>query len=167
VITREQVADLQPGDVVEVLRRDRITIAEVGNGRAYPWLADGSDPAWESLTVVSRAPRLYVNHPRTEPVPGDVVRDADDENSKRTWRNDNDGRFCWWGMGGGEATFNSRAELPDHLRLLVDGQTGEVVTGAAAADAWDEGFEAGSRYGYGTCHSDPPANPYETGQAVQ
>jgi hypothetical protein len=91
-ITREQVRDLQPGDVVEV----RFASGSLMRG---PLTADGyggdpllgiADVHWPlrlrdgdvqhylkacDLAVVSRAPRpLYVNSDRTEPVPGDVVR---------------------------------------------------------------------------------------------
>ena len=77
-----------------------------------------------TLTVVSRAPRLYVNHERTEPVPGDVARVADDDGSESTWH------FL---DGVGKEWFDKRGysyglgELPDNLRLLVDGETGQVV----------------------------------------
>ena len=68
-------------------------------------------------------PALYVNHDRTEPVPGDVVRDADNPewNGWLYLRSDN-GR--WLDSSRGE--WFEKA-MPTRLRLLVDGETGQVV----------------------------------------
>jgi hypothetical protein len=143
-ITREQVADLQPGDVVE-LRDDRwpevvirgpVRITE--NGDSYAVGELGISPAFlpefrqpynaatRTLTVVSRAPRpLYVNHPRTEPAGGDVARDADGDLPGRVW--------VYAGIAGtwrwAEHPSEAAGQLKDvRLRLLVDGETGQVVT---------------------------------------
>ena len=137
-ITREQVADLQPGDVVE--------ITEIVQGHAYihrgPVLADskerpgavnfgdywlrnasGAPGSWiHTLTVISRAPRpLYVNHPRTEPVAGDVVRDADSADTV-TWGFSD---TSWYDNV--TADYAYRDQMPARLRLLVDGETGRCV----------------------------------------
>jgi hypothetical protein len=144
-ITREQVADLQPGDVVEMRfpsgasLRGPLTGVDFGSGLGLGivdvgWsvrLSDGT-PAWAltdlgaTLTVISRAPRpLYVNHPRTEQRPGDVVRDADDDRKPTVWTSDScDG---WWLASRGVMVEKSRGQLPTRLRLLVDGETGQVV----------------------------------------
>jgi len=130
-ITREQVADLRPGDVVDLVTRERITVAQVVDGEAYPYIGDGSAPELLSLTVISRAPRpLYVNHDRTEPVAGDVVRDADGGDG-RVWIVDASGD-CWTPHAGtvymkGATLDRLGITLPDRLRLLVDGETGQVV----------------------------------------
>lgn len=52
-----------------------------------PWGAD-----IRTLTVISRAPRLYVNHERTHPVDGDIARDVDGD----AWRR---GRNGWYLTG--------------------------------------------------------------------
>jgi hypothetical protein len=142
-ISREQVADLQPGDVVEVHVAEwregvvlRGPLHESATGSL--WLADlqiryhdGDVFGWSmgrrsTLTVVSRAPRpLYVNHDRTEPVPGDVVRDAD-SGDPTVWLCTNPTKgFDWWHRA--DEGFCHSEDLPARLRLLVDGSTGEVV----------------------------------------
>ena len=75
---------------------------------------------WATLTVVSRVPRLYVNHDRAVPVPGDVVR-SDGVGDRRVWFLNSLG---WQSLGGTTARYH---ELPARLRLLVDGETGQVV----------------------------------------
>jgi hypothetical protein len=136
-ITREQVADLRPGDVVEIsdvhwpngtvvrgpLWLDGDTLHCAGE---YVRHHDGSAPAGgatQTLTVVSRAPRpLYVNHDRTEPVPGDVVRDADGTGNDVWFRYEfNSGGAGWCNL---RTQLRNRSELPDSLLLLVDGTTG-------------------------------------------
>jgi hypothetical protein len=140
-ITREQVADLERGDVVE-LRDDRWPEGTVVRGALY---LDGGTlhvaseyirhydgkPAFvgkhQTLTVVSRAPRpLYVNHPRTEPVPGDYVHDEDADGIRLVLRVAGD-RYPdkWVDQYGIERTYE---HLPARLRLLVDGETGTAVT---------------------------------------
>jgi len=138
-ITREQVADLQPGDVVEVVHEDWPTGTVV---RGPLWLMDGETLQvarivvrhWDgrhpydtalTLTVVSRAPRpLYVNHPRTEPVPGDVVRDADGD----AWQFYRDE---WWCASPDACDEDDPTGYPIEyyrpLTLLWDGQTKQVV----------------------------------------
>lgn len=145
MITREQVADLRPGDVVEVAA-DHWPSGSVWRGPVYEALGDlrvagglvrydDGEPlrgAEWTLTVVSRAPRpLYVNHDRTEPVPGDVVRDADSDLDvdRRVWLCDPAGD--WW--TGAEDTVRMAGSptfeigFPERLWLLVDGETGQVV----------------------------------------
>ena len=135
-ITREQVADLQPGDVVELRHSDWPDTVITGPLRSertgelviadlvLRW-TDGSVATWArdlgNLTVISRAPRpLYVNHDRTESVPGDVMRDKDGDiwfsRSTDDWISNNhgDGSDEW-----------VRQYAP--LILLVDGETGQVV----------------------------------------
>lgn len=135
-ITREQVADLIGGDVVELhrqgwaadvvvrgtLRADSCA-GEIYLGDYSIFSLNGNEPEWlafpgTTLTVVSRAPRpLYVNHDRAEPVAGDVARPE-----KRMLillcRADHE----WVDKDGGEWP-----APPRPLRLLVDGSTGEVV----------------------------------------
>lgn len=151
-ITREQVADLREGDVVELRRDDWPDTITRGPLRTSDgsleiadmivrW-ADGSLPTWVGrghLTVISRAPRpLYVNHPRTQPVPGDVVRDADSEARAQIWvcgEEPPGDRFeypearSWlrWNAGNGRWTYFPQSDLPASLRLLVNGETGQVV----------------------------------------
>jgi hypothetical protein len=138
-ITREQVADLRPGDVVE-LRDERwpgvVTRGPVREGeRGYLWLADvvvkDKDPSRQfaphtaTLTVVSRVPRpLYVNHDRTEVAKGDVVRDAD-EDDRFTWFNDGSSDNAWCSLQ--DMAVWGRGDMPTRLHLLVDGETGQVV----------------------------------------
>jgi hypothetical protein len=86
-----------------------------------------------TLTVVSRAPRpLYVNSDRTEPVPGDVVRDADDDERSGTWafvaRDWGNRNLPWIPLHGEDRRGCLRGQLPARLRLLVDGTTGQPVT---------------------------------------
>lgn len=94
---------------------------------------DGKPPPYNEglgvteMVVVSRAPRpLYVNHDRTEPVPGDVVRDADNQNDARTWSRNIDGFSNEWHSNRANH-YVPREKLPARLRLLVDGETGQVV----------------------------------------
>jgi hypothetical protein len=150
-ITREQVADLREGDVVE-LASDRwggasmrgplvqnsygdLTVGRIGYTTAPRGFVvrtrDGSPSGWadaHTLTVVSRAPKpMYVNHPRTRPARGDVVRGVDQH-----------GGPCWDYVGGeirpwstvgtiGFDTRRCRDDLPTRLLLVIDGETGRVV----------------------------------------
>lgn len=135
-----QVDDLRAGDVVEMtydkypgvvtrgpLRRGRERLLCLGD---VPVANLDGNVVWNgfhrTLTVVSRAPRSpYVNHPRTEPAPGDVVRDADSDD-RRTWtRNVNNFSYEWHANLAN--VYVPREKLPDRLRLLVDGETGQVV----------------------------------------
>ena len=138
-ISREQVADLQPGDVVRLVRTNgehRYTYEgpvkdDGGDALAFDdwWLRDrrGNAPEWcESLTVVSRAPRLYVNHDRSEPVPGDVVRD---EMTGDVYVREHNTVLrpdpFWWCPVQGRSRRDDCINLP--LTLLVDADTGQVV----------------------------------------
>jgi hypothetical protein len=139
-ITRAQVADLRPGDVVEMRfpsgasLRGPLTEVNFGAGLGLGivdvgWsvrLSDGT-PAWAltdlgaTLTVVSRAPRrLYVNHPRTKPVMGDIVRDREGDPWLRFQEH--------WSVAADDRTY-STDELREYapLSLLWDGETGQVV----------------------------------------
>lgn len=145
MITREQVADLQPGDVVEVVYRGSITREASGyvyvNGRKMLCTPDGDPAAWTSgaeLTVVSRAPRpLYANHPRTEPVPGDVVRvictDAPDDCYTNVYLpRDADEHRPWVELSPPHSRYERADAEPRDLagwemHLLVDGETGQTV----------------------------------------
>lgn len=145
MITREQVADLRDGDVVDLIvrHRDEFVLSALGPLRSiashalflgeYCVRRDNGDPVYgeqRSLTVVSRAPRpLYVNHPRTEVSVGDVVADDDgreptvffcaDPMHEQAWLRGDERRSQY--------TWLTRSELPTRLRLLVDGETGRVV----------------------------------------
>ena len=142
MITREQVADLREGDVVELqddrwpgavlrgpLRESAPGVLRVANKLVRDYEGRPSRFAdTQQLTVVSRAPRpLYVNHPRTEPVAGDVVRDADDDTDTMTWNyagGSGESVQGWYDRDGQGAASH---HLPERLRLLVDGETGQVV----------------------------------------
>jgi hypothetical protein len=146
-ITREQVQDLQPGDVVELRLDDweagqairgPLALSDVypdvlevripgGDGRYWVRSENGRpfDPENRSLTVISRAPRpLYVNHDRTEPVEGDIVRDCDGD----AWRFE---QGKWWCASVDSCEDDDPDAYPiDHYRpltLLWDGTTGQVV----------------------------------------
>jgi hypothetical protein len=133
-VTREQVADLCNQDVVRLTNRQIPGLAI--EGKLYEvhgvlglcsWMpvrrTDG-EPAqnwagWD-LTVISRAPRiLYVNHPRREPIPGDVAVAGDGTGSVALRTVDG---WVW------PNRLRLRARIGDHgLHLLVDGETGQVV----------------------------------------
>lgn len=141
-MTPEQITDLRPGDVVEYRRNYwpegayvRGPVEQDAPDRPMYVLrgtfgiaeADGSPYSkFEgTLTVVSRAPRpMYVNHPRTEPVAGDVVRDCDGD----AWHFDVDE---WWCASSEACDEDDPLGLPIEayrpLRLLWDGETGQVV----------------------------------------
>jgi len=138
VITREQVADLQPGDVIRMESIDWPTGTAVAgplqlaeNGALLLHLpnrqgsyvireANGSVlfGSQRTIELLSRAPRpLYVNHPRMGSVPGDVVRPADGTSTPayRTVRG-----WLW--------PNETAAQPGEHgLTLLVNGETGQVV----------------------------------------
>ena len=142
MITREQVADLQPGDVVEFRAHDdpdvftRGPVSILGDsgirlGSHLVLLYSGGNGVGEfesqgTLTVISRVPRaLYVNHDREKPAPGDVVRNADDDTDRRIWVSDGlDGGHLWGSLP--EMEHTERSAMPKRLRLLVDGETGQV-----------------------------------------
>ncbi len=154
MITSEQVADLQPGDIVEYAGHPELKGAKVigplhlRNGDGTLYVADyvvrdtGGEPGRYAreqltLTVVSRAPRpMYVNHPRTKPVPGDVVRLTDCVGDSYTNvylpRNEQDDE-PWLSIHHDPgARYSDEDALVGHLdgwqtRLLVDGETGQVV----------------------------------------
>lgn len=150
-ITREQAADLRPGDVVEYRRADW-PVGTYLRGPLYdaaPWgLAVGGEPirydsggvsgygekVGTTLTVISRAPRpLYVNHDRTEPVPGDVARNPEGHVRVCQPVVSLGGQLRWWGFNLGEWgdpdkwTYCTRSIFSGDLTLLVDGETGQVV----------------------------------------
>lgn len=141
-ITREDVADLRAGDVVELqlatgstirgaLTDDRF-VGGLGIAGAGWLIRDSSgDPAYQldedatAIVVVSRAPRpLYVNHDRTEPVPGDVVREEGSPLA-HTWHylGGDDAPERWWRFDDTSIPFDKNASLI----LLVDGTTGRGV----------------------------------------
>jgi hypothetical protein len=138
-ITKEQVADLWNQDVVRLT--NPVIPGLVVEGKLYEvegvlglcsWMTlrrkDGEPGqnwlGWD-LTVVSRAPRpLYVNHPRTEPVAGDYAHELDAD-GKRLVLRVRGTRYPdkWIDQDGLERTYSVRRRL----RLLVDGETGQVV----------------------------------------
>jgi hypothetical protein len=144
-LTREQVADLQPGDVVEIVQgtwpagttlRGPLRESRTGTlfiGDVVIRHNDGFPRRWNdfTLTVISRAPRpLYVNHPRTEPVPGDVVRDEEagvDPALVVLRISVRPGIETWMDQDGQERTY-AHLSPPRRLHLLVDGETGQAVT---------------------------------------
>jgi hypothetical protein len=128
------LASLRPGDVVElthklwpagtVLRGPVYAdTSELGRGDLrigfVTLVHDLSDDPDYTLTVISRAP--YVNHARTEPRHRDVAIIDDDYYSHSfTYIYGGEGH---WRTQHGEVADLSRARL----RLLIDGQTGQVV----------------------------------------
>jgi hypothetical protein len=135
-ITREQVADLRPGDVVELTHASHEGVTLRGPARTHRdsravWVGDTllmdlrgelrDASRWTHLTVVSRAPRpLYVNHPRTEPTHGDTAAWVGDQSGRVYWRADG----FWLCNDGGRYDAD---QMPARLRLLVDGETGRCV----------------------------------------
>jgi pimeloyl-ACP methyl ester carboxylesterase len=127
-ITREHVADLHEGDVVELIDSEwpGVTIrGPVVNNAGRYWSVGSfaftipSDRL--SLTVVKRVPRpFYINHPRSHPLPGDVVRMTD-----KTGRQ----RIVFLTAGGWLDEFHREHDLrrADHPVLLVNGENDEVV----------------------------------------
>ena len=139
-ITREQIADLRPGDVVEftdgrwlpgTVLRGPLWAQSNGAllvGDLLVRHVNGNPGRWDNgtFTVISRAP-LYVNHPRTEPVPGDVARDEGSNHALAVFIfvPEEDGGPRWLDTAG---DWFSPAEMCEkRLRLLVDGETGQVV----------------------------------------
>lgn len=146
MITREQVADLREGDVVRLDCHEHPGTAITGPlhlvgrdgqlqvGTYIVCFPDGTpyDSVNRTLTVISRAPRLYVNHDRAEPVAGDVVRDADSD-EPRTWTKNVNGFSHEW-HANRAAHYVPRESLPARLRLLVDGETGLPPVESPPAD---------------------------------
>jgi hypothetical protein len=136
-ITREQVADLCSGDVVEYSGHPDLKGAKVvgplheSDGSLFiadyvVRNSDGSTARYRNeeltLAVVSRALRpLYVNHDRTEGVPGDVVRDEDGV----VWLRDRYGK--WVSVDSETDDDHLLNWTTGTLTLLVDGETGETV----------------------------------------
>lgn len=140
-ITREQIADLRPGDVVE-FADGRWLPGTVLRGPLWAQVSgallvgdllvrhvDGHPGRWDNGTfkVISRAP-LYVNHRRTEPVPGDVARDEEGDGIRLIFRMPSvrRGVDAWYDQDGTERAYELAPGR--RLRLLVDGETGQVVT---------------------------------------
>lgn len=144
MITSEQVADLQPGDVVELSWAHdgdpEVDVTVRGplhtlGIRGALFLADycvrdsSGSPVYVTrrfLTVIARAPKpFYVNHPRTEPALGDVVTITEDspmDGWRPTW--------AWSGKGGWISTRTGTpisGSMIHHPLLLIDGETGQVV----------------------------------------
>lgn len=151
MITREQVADLHPGDVVELVRNEPgMTTTIRAELRPYHdtglilgesvllRLPGGEVPALRAqfeLTVISRAPRpLYVNHDRYEPTQGDVVWFEDQRNPADSYTNlydpSNSLRLPWLEIQTGYRYGRDEAETGDpdlRLHLLIDGTTGQLA----------------------------------------
>lgn len=146
-LTRTDLEDLTAGTIVEY-RRDvwpagsciRGPLESFGSDRSLYILTglfgvrqengDPYEPRAE-ITVIADAeaePSLYVNHPRTKPVPGDVMIPVSHSASDvATW--------SWCPLGSGSYrwretqsdTWIDPEELDDDLLLLVDGETGMTV----------------------------------------
>lgn len=141
MITREQVVDLREGDVVEYHRNDwpegvviRGALHQSLTGGA--WIGLGDHPVRfdngdingysmneeTTLTVISRVPRLYVNHDRGAAEVGDIATPADAAHVGEV--------YVRWGNGWavpGVTDALDHEDIPSPLRLLVDGETGQVV----------------------------------------
>ena len=152
MITLEQVADLQPGDVIRLESLDwpsgtsisgPLELSEYGalllhlpnkQGSYVIREANGSVLFGPQRTIelISRAPRpLYVNHPRETPAYGDVVRDATGTIRYAVPRTmDRRNGPQWWGSieeHDGEWLHCSTEFMKKPLTLLWDGETGQVV----------------------------------------
>lgn len=144
-LTPDQVADLMPGDEVEI--RDARFPEVITHGPLHADLgrlilgdrvvryANGQpSTATRCMTVVSRVPRTpYVNNSRDRHWNGDVVRNADDTTDARVWLyalESADDQHPWCrGVGGRDSqVWWRREDLPERLVLLVDGVTGRVVS---------------------------------------
>lgn len=148
MIDAAQVCDLRPGDVVE-LTSDRWPEGTVVRGPLHDlggWLyvaglpVRGDNrmilhPARDTLTVVSRA--LYANHPRSQPVTGDVVRiEHDGEPTAINVYLPVPGEYRWLSITGSDAgcRYSTDQCIPGRgndargrVILLVDGETGRPV----------------------------------------
>lgn len=156
MITREQVVDLRPGDVVRIVHGQWPEGSFCQGPAGSWWLSDSADPPspdgalyvcgyllrredgdpipgpW-TLTVVEAVPRdeLYVNHLRTWPEAGDVARDGTGRLRfvAPAHRERPESELVFWGFDIRPTwgwTFVDRPPAP--LTLLVDGETGRVVT---------------------------------------
>lgn len=136
----QEVADLNPGDVVELISSKDPNVVtkgplrETGKRSGRSWLMLGSlvirtpegkannyEGRIDRLTVISRAPQpLYVNHPRTHCASGDVARPPGS-----TYHAIYSHTYGWWNPSG----WSGWEPMPSKgLTLLVDGDTGLVVT---------------------------------------
>lgn len=146
MITRERVKDLQAGDVVEMqgpgglsVRGRLATYGEASlvfgpnvNTGAWTVRTRLGDPGglfadWDITNVVPGPRPLYANHPRTRPMPGDVVSRGDHDNA--TWSFAplvSTGANRWRNTANQEWFDRDDFErIP--VFLLVDGETGQVV----------------------------------------
>lgn len=147
-VTRELLATLRPGDVVELTStagpaltvRGALTHARMLSGRVLPeqlvvgdeqsglvLSTDSGNPAgWAfgmDLTVVSRVPRLYENSTRPVPVAGDIVRDCEGD----AWQCCEDGTWSSHTRSRtrrGDTT--ETVQMYEPLTLLWDGATGSL-----------------------------------------
>jgi hypothetical protein len=125
----KQIDGFREGDIVEATLRGTIHLRPNGyvdlDERVLRY-KKGDLAGWTKdfvLTVIARGPKpIYVNHPRTTPLTGDIARDADDDESTDIWLRD---RVSWWNPRLGTARDTSA--MPEHLRLLIDGGTGQIV----------------------------------------
>ena len=158
-ITWKQLDELRAGDVVELRDsewpEDNVIRGTVRSSQLSGLKGDlcvgpqilrrrsdggSSQPNTRTLTFISRAPRpFYINHDRTSPVPGDVVRFEDTRRpGGGSYTNvylpsfNHDGR-PWMSLTHVRGQRYSRRDAePDptegyQVVLLVDGETGEVV----------------------------------------
>lgn len=136
-ITRENV---QPGDIVEAWRASwtvgqKVVGPVVAQGNALVvgdfivgWLDGAELDTDKTVTVVSRAPRpLYVNHPRTEPVAGDIARDEDGDLWTLVDKSAYGQLRAWHWSTEARKWMHNNPERVAGATLLVDGETGEVV----------------------------------------
>lgn len=80
-----------------------------------------------AVTAQEPRPALYVNHPRTEPVAGDVVRDEDGDLWTLVDRSAYGELRAWhWSTTASKWLHNSPERVAGAV-LLVDGETGQVV----------------------------------------
>lgn len=130
-ITNNDVADLDVGDVVEVtwpngtVLRGPLGKDSAGRLALSPMTLrhpDGGATLLHcdaTLRVIRKAPTpFYVNHPRTNPVWGDIVRDAEGD----AWRRGSGG----WFMAGGQGLVEDITKYAP-LTLLWDSEKGRVV----------------------------------------
>jgi hypothetical protein len=140
---RSALSEVKEGDVVRFRRRSwpkgsantgPVYVSRnggeltVGGWYVHPKLS----ATYAEFEIVERAPLpgkpVYVNSKRTEPVPGDIVRDADRDDRRQVWMFFPAGTSStvnWVKLGTDRRL--PIYMLPPRLRLVVDGKTGKAV----------------------------------------
>lgn len=88
------------------------------------WQVATFDRDYWTITVVSQAKRAFYVNVSRDPIKGDVFRDAEDDTDTGTYSPSSHDGF-WENIEGNTITL---ADLPKTRRLLIDGETGQVVS---------------------------------------